>query len=513
MLEPSRPNSHATMSETQLSCSASITFSADLLNNSLILHQLGPYLPLSSLLALGATCRTTRAILHSSPSTFRYLDLRPIRSASLPGLDEPVDRGGINWRSQRMDEHLTPDEMYAGPLRGILSKLSRRTSALSNISTLLLDGLSVPAELVQELLSPPRFRLRILSLREARFLNPRKLQQVLRYAVRPTRPHGTPTLRGLYIFGRIDSQAAVQNASSGARAGGRAVSSTQPAPVAHTGILSSPGAQIGAEWNERSHASLQSALAPACSDSWYNASGRVFAQTPDAEWAATMHACEGIIAFDAVLCRGPRHDLASTTPPLFLPPAMASVALGPAGCAGCGTSPEGPGIAGTSPQTNLPLLAPLPLHASTVAAAQVPALLTHTEGGGGRGVTAAGAACVPLYVRCEDCLRRRFCERCIRWWCEACYDDGTTAPAGAAVGANAQHGQGETAGAARYTQVSHFDEEALVRLAERDDRGGGGGGGSGGGVRGEIKVHLGLCTELCLVGEMMSGAGSFGMWG
>jgi len=28
-----------------------------------------------------------------------------------------------------------------------------------------------------------------------------------------------------------------------------------------------------------------------------------------------------------------------------------------------------------------------------------------------------------------------------------------------------------------------------------------------------IKVHMGLCIENCLVGEMMSGAGSFGMLG
>jgi hypothetical protein len=28
-----------------------------------------------------------------------------------------------------------------------------------------------------------------------------------------------------------------------------------------------------------------------------------------------------------------------------------------------------------------------------------------------------------------------------------------------------------------------------------------------------IKVHMGLCLEHCLVGEMMAGAGSHGMWG
>jgi len=29
----------------------------------------------------------------------------------------------------------------------------------------------------------------------------------------------------------------------------------------------------------------------------------------------------------------------------------------------------------------------------------------------------------------------------------------------------------------------------------------------------DIKVHMGLCVDNCLVGEMMAGAGSIGMWG
>jgi hypothetical protein len=37
-------------------------------------------------------------------------------------------------------------------------------------------------------------------------------------------------------------------------------------------------------------------------------------------------------------------------------------------------------------------------------------------------------------------------------------------------------------------------------------------GGSQGLSSKEIKVHMGLCVETCLVREMMSGAGSAGMW-
>jgi hypothetical protein len=28
----------------------------------------------------------------------------------------------------------------------------------------------------------------------------------------------------------------------------------------------------------------------------------------------------------------------------------------------------------------------------------------------------------------------------------------------------------------------------------------------------EIKVHMGLCVDTCLVGEMMAGSGAGGMW-
>lgn len=459
----------------------------DILSNSVILHQLTPYLPVTSLLALTATCHTIKSILQTSPESFRYLDLRCVKSARLLGFDGPVDRGGINWRSQRMDENLTEDDIYGGPLRGIFSKLSRRTT-LTNISTLILDGLSVPADVVQELISSTRFRLRILSIREARFLNERKLQQVLRYAIRPTRPSDTPTLRGLYIFGPVDSRPF--QGTSGALAGGRAAT---PRP-SHNGILSSPGAQIGAEWNERSHATLQASLGPASSDRWYQASGRMFKSPPSKEWAETITACEGIIAFDAVLCRGPRHDLEHTPPQHYVPPAIACIALGPDGCVDCGRCPEGAATPGLSPATHLPLLAPPPLHSSTIRAAQLPHLLTTTTQ-------------PAFHARCEECLRRRWCERCLsRFWCEACYDEGL----GPASSADA--GNGVAGPARQYTQVrnfAHLDEEAVLALAERDAPELAATAGSDQG----IKVLMGLCTELCLVGEMMSGAGSFGMWG
>ncbi|KAF2262470.1 hypothetical protein CC78DRAFT_467974 [Lojkania enalia] len=375
---------------------------ADLLSNSLVLRQTAPYLPVSAVYALAATSKALWGIVHNSPEVFRYLDLSTVKSAVVPY--EPLDSGGISWRAERMDESLTEDEFYSGPLRGIFSKLERRR-LLQHVHTLVLDGLSVPADLVREIISEDRFNVRILSIREVRNLNERKLMQVLRYVVRPSRPAGTPRIKGIYFFGPRDPAPAQDEPS-------------KKKPPPSRGITSSQGAKIGAEWNQKSSNALNAALART-DDKWYQGSGRMMAKRPSLEWAETLKACEGIIFFDAVLCRGPRHDPSKAyisdgpstslpNPSSFLNPAIASVALGPSGCETCHSCPEIPAIFGQSPASQFPLLSPLPLHSSSVRAAQMPRTLK-------------GSRPPPLFVRCEECLKGRWCERCHKWWDENCY--------------------------------------------------------------------------------------------
>lgn len=436
----------------------------DLLSNSLVLRQTAPYLPISALLALARTSKASHDLVHTSAGVFRHLDLSTVKSAVLPYA--PLDAGGISWRAERMDESLTEDEFYSGPLRGIFSKLDRQ-HLLQDIQTLVLDGLSVPADLVREIIAEDRFNVRILSIREAKHLNERKLQQVLRHAVRPTRQEGTPRLRGLYVFGLKDSTA---------EDGMRKPMSRNPSPPP-CGVMASEGAQLGAAWNQRSSAALAKALS-GCEDKWYQPSGRMFSKPLSREWAETLQACEGIIAFDAVLCRGPRHNVETayvargeesiTNHPLsYLRPAIATVALGMGGCVSCGSCPEEPASQGSAKLSELPLLTPLPLHSSTVRAAQKP-------------TTTHGSSSLPLMVRCEDCMKGRWCERCNKFWCENCYT-------GSAV-------SGRTA-----LQQTEYMEDMMQAIEARNNK--------------EIKVHMGLCTESCLVSEMMSGAGEAGMWG
>jgi hypothetical protein len=79
-----------------------------LLSNPLILYHTSALLPVSSLLALGATSKTFRELIHETPHVFRYLDLTRVRAARF---DIPaIDNGGEVWRNVQLDEHVTEDE-------------------------------------------------------------------------------------------------------------------------------------------------------------------------------------------------------------------------------------------------------------------------------------------------------------------------------------------------------------------------------------------------------------------
>ena len=291
-----------------------------------------------------------------------------------------------------MDESLTEDEFYSGPLRGVFARL-QSPKLLEWVHTLVLDGLSVPADLVGEILREDKYAVRVLSLRECLHLNQTKLQHTLRYLCRPTRAEGTPRLRALYVFGSKASNRGMITKSDR----GKAAESGWV-----TAIL---GPQIGGELSVQSDRPRSDGVGED-EMRWYRCRGQVFWERPDFQWPETLVVCKNLIAFDGVLCRGPRHDIAKTDSAHFLRPALATVALGPLGCVICRSCPETPAIFGQSDESAYPLLSPPPKHASTVRAAQQPQQRSS-----------------PLILRCEDCLRGRWCECCNRWWCEACYEE------------------------------------------------------------------------------------------
>jgi hypothetical protein len=437
----------------------------EVLSNSIILRQTAPHVPIRSLLALSATCKAFRSIITSYAEAWRYLDLTGAVSAQIDS--GPIDVGGLSWRAERMDESLTEDDFYAGPLRGIFSRLHQK-QFLRHVQTLVLDGLSVPADLVREIVAEDRYTVRVLSVREAKNLNQTKLQQVLRYIVRPTRAAGTPKLKALYFFGPKDAARYMigqQQRLEGSQA---------------LGVMAVEGAQIGAEWNSRSSTIMTESYGDE-ETKWYQSTGRAL-RRPQSDWADTLAACKGVIAFDAVLCRAPRHDIAKVASKDFLQPTIATVALGQQGCEICHSCPEGPATFGQRDESALPLLGPAPLHSASVRACQWPA--QHDIHGN----------FPKLILRCEECLRGRWCERCNRWWCEDCYHNPLSR----------LHMRTEMQQVEIEADLLREGWSSVVMGPE---------GRSVLGPKTEVKVYSKLCVEHCLVSELMSGAGSNGMWG
>lgn len=170
---------------------------------------------------------------------------------------------------------------------------------------------------------------------------------------------------------------------------------------------------ISAAWNERSQRHLTRSLQHD-GDSWWDKKGRVLGKHIAPEWALCLMACEGVIAFDAVLCQGPRHrnSIAPTLLPESMDPRVACFAVPP--CQSCHAAPEG-ALTPQSSRFSLPLLNPPPLLSSNVLAGVSPQSPDQS-----------------FVARCADCLRDRYCSACHAWWCEDCYNFPSAASAKAA---------------------------------------------------------------------------------
>ncbi|KAE8365674.1 hypothetical protein BDV27DRAFT_126423 [Aspergillus caelatus] len=369
----------------------------DVLSNSLILDHMAPYLSVPTLFALASTSHALRTTIIETPYIFRHLDLTQCPRHWLPRKLLRNSEARIS-SNERLENSSTEDAPYSVPHQRRFASLGR-SSILQDVRTLILDGLSVPADLVAELILTDRFNVNLLSIRECCDLNERKLIQVLQHAVRPSRPKGTPRVKGIYYFTPVSQPRAMM------RSRYRDWWSSRCTLPTSNGALEPPS----------SDDSQESALY--YQNAWYRPSGKLIPRSIEEGWAHTIQQCEGIISFDAVLCRGPQHNVDLYTSlghneegyrPEGQPlgPAIATVALGPKGCDGCRTSPEGPAVWGESPERQFPLLAPLPLHSSSIAVAKRPVLFPDAH---------------PILVaRCAECLNDRWCRRCNKWFCKNC---------------------------------------------------------------------------------------------
>lgn len=113
------------------------------------------------------------------------------------------------------------------------------------------------------------------------------------------------------------------------------------------------------------------------------------------EWVAVLKSCEGIISFDTRVCQGHNHD--ENFEGEYIKPKLANIKL-EGGCSGCGFTPRA-NAKGVSDV----LVAPVPLFGRAKAAC---------KGSDGKKLGDV--------LRCEDCVKQRWCECCEKWWCEQC---------------------------------------------------------------------------------------------
>lgn len=364
----------------------------DLLSTTLILDHVVAHLPVSSLFALSATSKEFSSLILRTTGVFRYLDLSRCRGAQIKH-SGPLDAGGNVWRVERMDEALTEDDFYSGPLRGIFSNMRRR-DLLRHVQVLVLDKLSVTSDLLTEIVTSDYFSIRLLSVVGCQNLNQAKLQQLLRYICRPGRPEGTPRLKGIYVFGKKKVR---RNGRHNDLAGDR------------LGVMSAPETQ-------RENFSEENLVEVFNDEAWWYGCGQVLDVQSSAgaahtkqRWAQTIESCAGIIAFDGVLCPNKQHYLRHGNESSAVNRPLATVSLGQSGCTLCGGFPQlrnGPLHWGSAPANAFPLLSPLPHSGKLDLAAAPPHGIGHGSG---------------LVVSCEQCLKGRWCSECNKYWCFDCY--------------------------------------------------------------------------------------------
>ncbi|KAL8955335.1 MAG: hypothetical protein Q9193_006774 [Seirophora villosa] len=376
-----------------------------LLHNSLLLSYTVAYLPTLSIVSLASTSRSLYSLIYELHPriVFRRLELHG--ASPLP----PADL------------ECSPEYKF---------NVLRTKRLLSFVTTLILDSVvDLRIATLREILLDDFYNVRILSIRRKPDLYfDENILPILHRLMGSSRPDRTPKLKGLYYFTPPSQIGRYQLPSSRETPTDAPIYSHLP-----EGVTTAAGSYLGRS-TTAAHASEDNAT-------WTSGYGRIFERSLSSSilCASTMEACQGLIAFDAVLCH---HGPGSKDRPL-----IANISLGPGGCQICHSAPEKPLIFGQSPTNELPLLTPPPLFASTVKAAQ----------------TLSPGENPTFYARCDMCMRDRWCASCNAWWCENCY----------------------------------------TPLEQR----------SASAPQADIKVHMGLCVQKCLVGELYSGAGEGGMWG
>ena len=123
-------------------------------------------------------------------------------------------------------------------------------------------------------------------------------------------------------------------------------------------------------------------------------------------WAKVITDLKGKVAFDTETCKSVTHFQSNprTSKIEEINPRLATMRLRK-GCTGCGVHPE------VEDHVNAlkgdVLFPPAPIHRSDLASAKCSRHLV-------------GISDVRVTLRCAECLNKRYCEGCGKWWCQPC---------------------------------------------------------------------------------------------
>ncbi|KAL8715150.1 MAG: hypothetical protein Q9220_001107 [cf. Caloplaca sp. 1 TL-2023] len=278
---------------------------------------------MASTIALASSSHALRTLLLDiyPGYTFRHLDLSTLAISRVRRQDRIHDCSDARTKWPSHLPELNPrdhalDEIVS-PLRQILYTFDGN-SWLQYVTTLILDGMKVSANLLREILCDEAFNVRILSLRKIKSPIVKQLRALLLHIVRPSRPADTPKLKGLYYFSRPISIPTSSTLSV----------EDEKASFRQEGVTTIAGSHLGQTMASRS----SSIGSPKWMD-MFGASSGLESQISEA-WARVIDACEGIIAFDAVVCRHAFQFQNS-------PPRVVNIAFDAEGCQSCHVLPEG----------------------------------------------------------------------------------------------------------------------------------------------------------------------------
>ena len=301
----------------------------ELLGNALILRHTSSYVGVNGLMSLSATSKKFRNLIFETPHVFQRIDLSDNKSciSTVQKGDKRNEKLIASMlETQSVDGgamECTLEEHLARPLDSILGHLTH-LDLLKDVRTLILDGLAVPGLFLSALLCGEiKNDIRLLSLRGVEELNEESLARCLRYLIRSSRPKNEPKLKGLYYFTPVNNTTQKSNAVQ-----------TATSATIIAGVMNSAGAQLGSGlMGQDSMAQFDIDAMQGSDNTWYNTLGEVRMKESNQLWGDLLEACEGLIAFDATICR---HDRGTYDDPR---PKVANIRL--SGCQSCRSSPEG----------------------------------------------------------------------------------------------------------------------------------------------------------------------------